>query len=322
MPPACPEKIAYPLDAKTMFRLPADFLPLLRKAVDRKIAIFGSEKDRSKIYKIGPFQKLLGKEIKNLKITSGKELKILIDKPEVFNNVKPESGFIPGLIKGTIIESKYHYSYMMSSLAKHKIPIKVLNGGDVEQTFVSENPHLTGFEIMTANYARKNTGKIFFEILDKRKKIVYSKSERLENIQDNKWYSIIFPKTLYLPGVNTIRIKTDSENPGNAVAVWAIDKDVFVDGHLAINGIEQKNRDLAFKIHAKISNKQFDLAVGINGIIRGTTKTHYNVSDNVSGGHKFSILMPESSFRSGKNDIEIFIISESPQGNLELERFQ
>lgn len=319
-----PEKLAYSLDAKKMFRLPADFLPLLRKAVNRKIAIFGSENDRSKIYKIGPFQKLIGKEIRNLKVTSGNNLKIIINKAEIFNSVKPESGFIPGLIKGKVIRSEDYYSYMMNSLIEHKIPIKVLNGADVEQTFVPENPYLTGFEIMTANYARINTGKIFFEILDKRKKIVYSKSERLENIQDNKWYSIIFPETLYLPGVNTIRIRTDSENPGNAVAVWAIDKDVFVDGHLAINGVEQKNRDLAFKIRDiafKINEprkNQFDIAVGINGIIRGTTKTPYNVS----GDHKFSILMPESSFRSGKNDIEIFIISESPQGNLELERFQ
>ena len=46
------------------------------------------------------------------------------------------------------------------------------------------------------------------------------------------------------------------------------------------------------------------LAAGVNGVIRGTARTFPVDSSN----HGFAIMVPEESFHSGKNSIQIFIL--------------
>jgi Sulfatase len=60
------------------------------------------------------------------------------------------------------------------------------------------------------------------------------------------------------------------------------------------------------------SEKPLDLAVGVNGMIRAETETHW-----VDGQERFSAVVPESSFRPGRNDVSIFLVSKS-NGHLTL----
>ena len=49
-----------------------------------------------------------------------------------------------------------------------------------------------------------------------------------------------------------------------------------------------------------------NLAVGVNGTIRAVTRSfHFD-----KGVHKFSAVVPESSFKKGRNEIQVFVISE------------
>ena len=60
-----------------------------------------------------------------------------------------------------------------------------------------------------------------------------------------------------------------------------------------------------------------NLALAVNGTIRATTRTY-----PLEGGiHEWSAIVPETSFRAGKNDIEIFIVS-LVTGKLSLARTQ
>ncbi|HEY4491749.1 MAG TPA: sulfatase-like hydrolase/transferase, partial [Acidobacteriota bacterium] len=52
-----------------------------------------------------------------------------------------------------------------------------------------------------------------------------------------------------------------------------------------------------------------NLAVAINGTVRGSVRT-FRLDDRMEG---FALLVPESSFRQGNNDVEVFLVS---KGNL------
>jgi len=55
----------------------------------------------------------------------------------------------------------------------------------------------------------------------------------------------------------------------------------------------------------KPGEEALDLAIAVNGIVRAVTRS-YPLNE---GAQKFSVILPESSFREGKNDIEVFITS-------------
>ncbi|MEE8423304.1 MAG: sulfatase-like hydrolase/transferase, partial [Thermodesulfobacteriota bacterium] len=58
-----------------------------------------------------------------------------------------------------------------------------------------------------------------------------------------------------------------------------------------------------------------NLAVAVNGIIRAVTRTF----DNEGGEVKFSAIVPEIAFQEGKNEVEVFVVSEG-DGQLQLAR--
>jgi hypothetical protein len=60
----------------------------------------------------------------------------------------------------------------------------------------------------------------------------------------------------------------------------------------------------------------FNLAVAVNGTIRAVTQTFENEECEA----KFAAIVPETAFRAGKNDIEVFIVSTGPGGQLNLIR--
>jgi len=56
-----------------------------------------------------------------------------------------------------------------------------------------------------------------------------------------------------------------------------------------------------------------NLAIAVNGMIRAVTRTF----DNEGGEAKFSAIVPEASFHKGKNEVEVFVVSEG-DGRLQL----
>lgn len=58
-----------------------------------------------------------------------------------------------------------------------------------------------------------------------------------------------------------------------------------------------------------------NLAIAVNGTVSAVTRTF----DNKRGEAKFSVIVPESSFHKGKNEVEVFVVSEG-DGQLQLLR--
>ena len=64
----------------------------------------------------------------------------------------------------------------------------------------------------------------------------------------------------------------------------------------------------------RVVKDSFNLAVAVNGTIRAVTQTF----DNEECEAKFAAIVSETAFRTGKNDIEVFILSTGPGGQLNL----
>ncbi len=70
-------------------------------------------------------------------------------------------------------------------------------------------------------------------------------------------------------------------------------------------------------IRESIGNEDgLDLAVAVNGIIWGVSRSSTNLEHGI---RRFSVVVPEASFRDGKNDISVYVVSRS-SGKLCLER--
>ena len=68
----------------------------------RKLALFGSGNHLDGLLKIGPNSKLVGRNVKDLKISKKGTVTINLDNPNHFLNVKPTSDFIPALVTGRL----------------------------------------------------------------------------------------------------------------------------------------------------------------------------------------------------------------------------
>ncbi len=62
------------------------------------------------------------------------------------------------------------------------------------------------------------------------------------------------------------------------------------------------------------STKPYDLAIAVNGTIQGMTQTFQSEQD------RFSVFVPESVFREGENNLDVFIVSSKRSGEIPLIR--
>ena len=68
----------------------------------RKLALFGPGNHLDGLLKIGPNSKLVGRNVKDLKVSKKGTVTISLDNPHHFLNVKPTSDFIPALVTGRL----------------------------------------------------------------------------------------------------------------------------------------------------------------------------------------------------------------------------
>jgi len=80
---------------------PAELARRRHAAVRRKLALFGSGSDLTRLYRIGPHPELVGEAIANLPRVAGTAA-ALFHQAEELRNVDPTSGFVPGEITGEL----------------------------------------------------------------------------------------------------------------------------------------------------------------------------------------------------------------------------
>ena len=72
-------------------------------ALKRQVAIFGSGRNRDGIFKIGPSSELVGKDLSELTLLGGSEVAFKLSQPQLYEDVDPESTFIPARIDGVLV---------------------------------------------------------------------------------------------------------------------------------------------------------------------------------------------------------------------------
>lgn len=76
------------------------------RALERKLALFGSGKDKGKFFAIGPHKHLVGNQLDEHTIVSDAAVRARLDHPELFDHVDPQSGFVPAQITGEVTRDK------------------------------------------------------------------------------------------------------------------------------------------------------------------------------------------------------------------------
>ena len=95
---------------KLIIRAKGERMPFVSSVVEsrkyltlkRKLALFGSGNHPDGLFKIGPNSKLVGRNVKDLRIAKKGTVAINLDNPNRFLNVKPTSNFIPALVTGKL----------------------------------------------------------------------------------------------------------------------------------------------------------------------------------------------------------------------------
>jgi hypothetical protein len=71
----------------------------------RKIALFGDGSEQDGLFTVGPFRELIGRDIRDIGVSGNASIATKIEQGALFENVSPESLFVPALISGFVIPS-------------------------------------------------------------------------------------------------------------------------------------------------------------------------------------------------------------------------
>ena len=131
---------------------------------------------------------------------------------------------------------------------------ELLKNRTFEQSFIAEAGLLEEIDLFLANFARKNSGSIFLEIIDPSNQTIAKIEKSMESIKDNSWEKFeIGPLYTVMGQTYKIRLTSSSEQDGNAITWWASlnPTNSYVKGNAIIDGVPQ-DTDFAFRI--KFSN--------------------------------------------------------------------
>jgi hypothetical protein len=132
----------------------------------------------------------------------------------------------------------------------------------IGQTFKAEYDDLMALDILMANYAREVTGEIIFHF--KRNKDaaedLFKKALNAERIKDNHYFRYMLPEIEDSKGKKYyFYFEAPQAKPGNALTIWANDKDKYFEGEKIINGVAAQG-DLIFKT---VYNKKLGEKAGL-----------------------------------------------------------
>ena len=76
------------------------------ETTERMVKTFGPSSDPLALYRIGPHPSLVGQPLSELEVAGAPRLRVRLKMPKVFDNVDPETGFIPARVSGDIQAKK------------------------------------------------------------------------------------------------------------------------------------------------------------------------------------------------------------------------
>ncbi len=173
----------------------------------------------------------------------------------------------------------------------------------IGQTFLAEARGLTGVDLFLATYARTNTFPVIFHLKETphTPTDLFTQTLPARQIRNNAYHRFRFPAIPDSQGKSYyFFLESPESRPGNAITAWCYSEDLYKNGSLFINGVEEKG-DLTFRTvyessldmfgEGLIQNKPFPLNKGI----------FYLTLLSIHGFSVLSLIISLKVFRSSPN---------------------
>ena len=113
---------------------------------------------------------------------------------------------------------------------------EIISGSKVSQSFLASHDELHAISVLMATYARKNSSKIKFTLLNQDHKKIYSQELGTGTISDNTYLNFIFPVISKSKGnVFYFELSSVDASAGNAITVYRTKTKNYSDGILLVN---------------------------------------------------------------------------------------
>ncbi len=125
---------------------------------------------------------------------------------------------------------------------------ELTKGRVFSQSFIAKDRYLKNLQLYLATFARKNNGILAIEIVSSNNEVLYTVTQELIDIPDNRWITIPFQNLKLVIGEPyKIDLRSPDAAPGNAITWWASETDTFAGGSAIVDGLAYES-DFMFKM--------------------------------------------------------------------------
>ncbi len=135
---------------------------------------------------------------------------------------------------------------------------EIIDGSVIRQSFIAGNNRIHSIKLYGATYARINQGILKIRLIDAENGNQLEKWDvDVSALEDNQYFSLDMKNKQDLSGRKCVlEITSKGAFPGNAVTLYACQKNVYSDGEFSIDGKRQRG-DLCFQIYEFLEKRSF-----------------------------------------------------------------
>ena len=154
------------------------------------------------------------------------------------------------VLLGILVDTEF--SRVTRSLGGRTIPAGEITAGTrLGQTFLATESDLSRVEVLLATYRRINHAPLLFSLEEypADKAPLRTVIAEPESIGDNEFYAFEFPPIPDSAGrAFLLTLESPEGAPGDAFTAWLVACDCYLDGSPFLNGAEQPELELAFRV--------------------------------------------------------------------------
>lgn len=128
---------------------------------------------------------------------------------------------------------------------------ELIQGRIFEQIFIPKsNGEIRSIKILLATFNRTNNSKLYIQLLDATGNALATTSASVESIDDNKWFTVNFDKSIYTRRneIYKLRLSSPDATAGNAITWWAFKNNIRTDSTSVVDGDIVDNAQFCLKL--------------------------------------------------------------------------
>jgi len=160
-----------------------DLLHIKHDTLKRKLNIFGSGEGADRLYEIGPFKDLIGRDVQTIPMVEG-NFAVELDQQIYYGNVDLETEFAPSRITGSVLvsnesEDRFSLAISVNGIVRAITETFPSEGGSAKwSAMVPESAFRMGKNDVEAFVVTKRAGKVLLEYAKTREKVTFVLSSR------------------------------------------------------------------------------------------------------------------------------------------------